>query len=78
MQYTDKWFDKLIKDGGFPAPVSPTRLNMFDIAVLWLVVPLKTFQKFCGLNADRFGKIAGSVELRPVPLCYEFTDRVDA
>lgn len=53
-------------------------MNMFDIAVLWLVVPLKTFQKFCGLNADRFGKIAGSVELRPVPLCYEFTDRVDA
>lgn len=38
-------------------------MNMFDIAVLWLVVPLKTFQKFCGLNADRFGKIAGSVEL---------------
>lgn len=29
-------------------------MNMFDIAVLWLVVPLKTFQKFCGLNADRF------------------------
>ena len=53
-------------------------MNMFDIAVLWFVVPLKTFQKFCGLNADRFGKIAGSVELRPVPLCYEFTDRVDA
>ncbi len=53
-------------------------MNMFDIAVLWLVIPLKTFQKFCGLNADRFGKIAGSVELRPVPLCYEFTDRVDA
>ena len=43
-------------------------MNMFDIAVLWLVVPLETFQKFCGLNADRFGKIAGSVELRPVPL----------
>ena len=39
-------------------------MNMFDIAVLRLVVPLKTFQKFCGLNADRFGKIAGSVELR--------------
>lgn len=53
-------------------------MNMFDIAVLWLVVPLETFQKFCGLNADRFGKIAGSVELRPVPLCYEFTDCVDA
>ncbi len=34
-------------------------MNMFDIAVLWLVVPLKTFQKFCGFNVDRFGKIAG-------------------
>ena len=42
-------------------------MNMFDIAVLWLVVPLETFQKFCGLNADRFGKIAGSVGIETSP-----------
>lgn len=54
--------------------ISDFFMNMFPIVMVRLVVPLKALKQLCGLDADRFGEIAGSMELVPVAVRHEFAN----
>ena len=58
--------------------VSNFLMDVFQIAVAWLIAPLETFRELSRLDINGFGKIAWSVELVPITVSRKPTDRIDS